>query len=203
MRAWRLWSTIPCSVLNRSSSIRTGCPSHAIQRHMPGLPAGSWRCGSAGRLVSVNRHLIEDDDVEREDRERPERVTRKRQQGADSTKAGRDDRDYAPVQATGPEREGRAELQQAKGERDPAPRVQVAEDVLLVLHEEARVADRGDAVDDVQNADDEQHHAGERDPPGATIGHVGLLAFGTVMVSPKRVRRRHPPRVIGGSAPPP
>ena len=37
MRAWRLWSTIPCSVLKTSSSTRTGCPTHAIHRHMAGL----------------------------------------------------------------------------------------------------------------------------------------------------------------------
>src|SRR3954464_10803793 len=28
------WSTSPCCVLNSSSSTSTGCPDHAIQRHM-------------------------------------------------------------------------------------------------------------------------------------------------------------------------
>src|SRR5215213_11762506 len=37
MRECRLWSTIPCWVLNSSSSIRTDCPSHPIQRHITPL----------------------------------------------------------------------------------------------------------------------------------------------------------------------
>src|SRR5688572_8449603 len=48
MRECRLWSTRPCWVLYSSSSIRTGCPYHAIHRHIatsrsvvePGLLTG-------------------------------------------------------------------------------------------------------------------------------------------------------------------
>src|SRR6187431_1451370 len=34
MRACRLWSTMPCGASNSSVSSTSGCPSHAIQRHI-------------------------------------------------------------------------------------------------------------------------------------------------------------------------
>src|SRR3954447_13554139 len=37
IREWRLWSISPCCVLNSSSSINTGCPDHAIHRHISAL----------------------------------------------------------------------------------------------------------------------------------------------------------------------
>jgi hypothetical protein len=68
-----------------------------------------------------------------------------------------------------PDREGREDLQDAEDERDPAPGVHVAQDVLLIVDEERRVADRRDPVDDVQCADDHHHDPGEQEPTLARL----------------------------------
>ena len=61
MRECRLWSISPCWVLNSSSSMSTGCPSHAIQRHMArssrmtaerGAPGGPRQSGVSGRALA-------------------------------------------------------------------------------------------------------------------------------------------------------
>src|SRR3954451_21366226 len=57
MRECRLWSTIPCWVLNSSSSIRTAWPSHPIQRHMAPLPFSEVAAHSR-RGGAASRHLI-------------------------------------------------------------------------------------------------------------------------------------------------
>ena len=44
----------------------------------------------------------------------------------------------------------------ADGEKHPAPRVEVGDDVLRVRREDRRLVDRGDPVDDVQDPDDRE-----------------------------------------------
>jgi hypothetical protein len=62
--------------------------------------------------------------------------------------------------------EGREDLQNTEDQGDPAPGVQVAEDVLLIVDEELRVADRRDPVDHVQPADDHHYDPANTSQPG-------------------------------------
>ena len=57
----------------------------------------------------------------------------------------------------------RQQLQHTDDERDPAPGAQVAEHVVRVGGEHVRVGDRGDAVDQVETADDHQQDRREQD----------------------------------------
>jgi hypothetical protein len=51
IRACRLWSTIPCCGLNNISSINSGCPNHAIQRHISCSSFETTPCVRAGLSV--------------------------------------------------------------------------------------------------------------------------------------------------------
>src|SRR5215216_776279 len=51
MREWRLWSTSPCGGANSSSSMMSGCPDHAIQRHIALPPLGPTRHVRAALLA--------------------------------------------------------------------------------------------------------------------------------------------------------
>jgi hypothetical protein len=57
------------------------------------------------------------------------------------------------------------DLQRAEDERDPAPRAQVADHVMRVGDEYVRVGDRGNAVDQVEEAYRQQQHHREDDHP--------------------------------------
>lgn len=64
------------------------------------------------------------------------------------------------------------QLQRAEDESDPAPGSQVGEHVVRVGGEHVRVGDRGDAVDQVEAAGDQQHDRREQDQPVAVALHV-------------------------------
>ena len=66
------------------------------------------------------------------------------------------------------------ELDDADDDRDPAPGVEAREHVLRVV-EEMSVADRGDAVDDVQRARDQQQNRNEQRP--TQTSHVRFLSL--------------------------
>ena len=114
MRECRLWSTIPCWVLKRSSSIRTGCPNHAIQRHIAITPSSSrppaWRADAR------------DDPIRRDPTRHPDQMIRRRCAAAMEPCPTRSCRDPVPTRrrcARRPCRHGRG------GSRGPSPRVAV------------------------------------------------------------------------------
>src|SRR6185312_1617013 len=118
-------------------------PARSASTDERSLSTGSW--GAFGPLGE----LVDDDDREREHGQRPERVSADREQRSDRVESGDEDAEPAAELVARPEREGGDHLQHADDEEDPAPGVEAAEDVGGVLGEELRVADRGDAPDDV------------------------------------------------------
>src|SRR5215217_9108673 len=116
--------------------------------------------------------LLDDHDVEREDRERPERIHGDREQCGDGADARGGEPHDAPEQATPPEGAGAEHLEQTDAEGDPAPGIEVADDVASVADEEARVADGGYPVDDVQRSRDQQEDRRERDPTRPLLVHA-------------------------------
>src|SRR4051794_40725715 len=100
-------------------------------------------------LAAVGDEPVDHQDVDREDRQRPEGVGGERHQRADGAQARYCDADPAAELVAIPDREGREDLHRSQDHRHPAPGVEVADDVLGVVDEEARVADRGDPPDRV------------------------------------------------------
>src|SRR5215218_7678563 len=113
--------------------------------------------------AAVDGQGVDDEDVDREQREAPERVRRDEHQLAEGVEARGDDAEPASEFAAGGERERGQQLDDAKGRHDPAPRVQVAEDVRGLCDVEARLRDREDAVEEVERAGDAEHDGGEGD----------------------------------------
>ena len=106
------------------------------------------RCGLG---LAVDDQSVDDPQAEGEDRDRPERIGRDRQQRADRGQGANEDCEPPAVGATAEQRYRREELQDPEDQRDPAPPFEAGEDLLRVMHEEARVPDRGDPLDDVQH----------------------------------------------------
>ena len=79
----------------------------------------------------------------------------------------------------------RQQLQHADDQRDPAPAAQAAEHVVRIRGEYVRVGNRGDAVDQVEAADDHQGRVSARPASLADCGYVqarraGRFAYYTV-----------------------
>ena len=140
--------------------------THVSIRGCQPPPVAHRNAAQLGRatLPTVDGQAVDDRDVHREDGQRPERIGGDREQSDDRAQPGGDDAEPAAELAAAPDRERREDLQDPKDERDPAPGVQVAQDVLLIVDEERRVADRCDPVDHVQYADDDHHDPGEQEP---------------------------------------
>src|SRR3954449_1736719 len=199
----------------RMPNARAPSPTKTVQRralsllvlrhalHVPGARR-LHRRRVAPALGAAGRDLVDDHDVEREDRERPERIPRDREQRGDRAEARGADADVAAVQAPGPQRAGGKHLEDADDQRDPPPGLEVAEDVLRVRDEELRIADRGNAVDHVQRARYHEQDARERHPAGPLLVH-GLLQS----IVGRRLRpggpdepgNRSPSRAMGRSRP--
>src|SRR5690242_8485073 len=116
--------------------------------------------------AAVDGEAVDDEDVQGEDRQGPERIRLDPRQLDD--RVDRRDRDGEPPGqlATVHQRQRRQSLGDAEGEHDPAPRAQVAEDVLRVADEEIRLGERDDAVDDVERSRAAEHDGREEAPCG-------------------------------------
>src|SRR5271165_2588053 len=79
----------------------------------------------------------------------------------DRAQGGRDDADHPPIHVAGEERERPCELDDAQDDGDPSPRVKTAEDIPFFGDVEARIGDSGDAVEEVQDAHDQQQDGDE------------------------------------------
>jgi hypothetical protein len=102
--------------------------------------------------------------AENEDGQRPPRVcSADRQQRLERSQDGGEDRDHPTEGSAAHQREPGGELDDAHDDRDPAPGVEAREHVLRVV-EEMSIADRGNAVDDVQRARDQQQNRNEQRP---------------------------------------
>jgi signal transduction histidine kinase len=85
-----------------------------LAHHLPlGRVDGLRPRGFLAGRSAVLRDLMDDDDVDGEDGQRPERIRRNREQSPDGAEARRQDRHEAAVETAGPEREGGEELEQA------------------------------------------------------------------------------------------
>src|SRR3954452_13001859 len=150
---------------SHSAALRCGARSASTdERSLSTAPSSLPLRRLGDRPFGPLGQLVDDDDREGEDRQRPERIGRDREQRTHRVEGGDEDAEPAPELATGEEREGGDQLEHAEDQRDPAPGVQAADDVGGVGGEELRVADRRDAVDDVEDPGDDQQHADE-DPP--------------------------------------
>jgi hypothetical protein len=73
---------------------------------------------------------------ERKDRQRPQGVRRNGQQRGDRRAARREDAEPATVGVASKQREACGDLERTQDQRDPAPGVEIAEDVGRVLGED-------------------------------------------------------------------
>jgi hypothetical protein len=82
---------------------------------------------------------------------------------------------------TGEQREAAGELDQPDDDQDPAERIEVVEYVPSVVDEDPRVAQGADAVEDVDDARDQQQSAGKDD--ATRTSHVCPLYFAARFVA--------------------
>src|SRR3954462_14114628 len=121
------------------------------------------RRGHDRLVLSEDEEAVEDVDAEGEDGQRPPRVVATdRQQGADGAEAGGGDADDPAVGVAGEQRQAGRELDDPEDDQGPAQGVEVVEDEPLVVHEDAGVAQRADAVEDIEPSDDQQQRRDER-----------------------------------------
>ena len=97
----------------RRRSRGLGLSASSLANHVPACRLDPLRAPVVGlhARAAVQRHLVDDDDVDREDRERPERVGRNRHQRRQRAEARDEDRHDAAVEVARPQREAGEQLQ--------------------------------------------------------------------------------------------
>ena len=176
---------------------------------MHGSPRRRGRGARLGRLrgaapAAVGQQAVDDGDVQRQDRHRQDReagiqsVCRMVLTLAQATPNQR------PQDAPRQIANAAKNCSDAEGEQEPAPGVEVAEDVPGVGDEDVRPVDRGDPVERVQDRGDRDHHAGERDQPLVRSRLRGRTSPSRRAAGPGRVHRvwmplTRPPVGVGTS----
>src|SRR6185437_2026484 len=127
------------------------------------------RGGSLHLLAPVDRKGIDDEDVERDDDQRPERVRLHGREVPDQVQAGDEDAEPAREPRSAEHAHGGDDEKHADDERDPGPGAQVAEHVVRVGGVEARLRQPHDAVDDAENAGEPEHGRREEQPTEALL----------------------------------
>src|SRR3954454_2649437 len=156
--------SIACRARKPSSAITTGIALSATSTVIPRCLA---RCPGWPR-GAVHQECVEHDQVDAEYRECGQWIRRKPQDLRDRGQRRRGHAEPACPLRASPNPEPGADLSHASDEHDPAVTRQAAEDVVGAMLEIARVGYRCDAVDRVDDPDDAQNEAGERDHAGPT-----------------------------------
>src|SRR5215218_132739 len=103
----------------------------------------------AAVVVAVDEDAVEDVEAQEEDCQRPPRVVAAdREQGSDGSEAGADDPDHPAERVADEQREAAGDLDDPEDDQDPAHRVEVRQDVALVVDEHVGAIERADPVDD-------------------------------------------------------
>src|SRR6476619_1571376 len=132
------------------------------------------RASSVAHLAPCVRHEpVDDQDVDREHHQRPDRKSRYVVQLSDRVGARDQDPEPARNLTAAEEAERSNELKHAEDEDDPAPGVEIAEHERLMGRVDPRVRDRKDALENIERPDEPEHDGRERDP-AAALDVVGL-----------------------------
>src|SRR5271155_690589 len=156
---------------------RSPAPSHGASVHQDAVrgPGGPGPPGPSSDLLdglAEDDETVDADQADGKDAKRPPRVRAADiQQRADRADRGGHDPDQAPIQTAGEKRERGGELDDTQDDRDPPPGVQAREHVLSVVDKEVCISHGGDAVDDVEDARDQQ-----QDPHEQSAAHTSHLS---------------------------
>src|SRR6476619_3295385 len=132
------------------------------------------RASSVAHLAPCVRHEpVDDQDVDCEQHQRPDRVSGYIVELPNRVDARDGDPEPARYLAAAEEAERSNELKHAEDENDPTPGVEVAEHERLMGRVDPRVRDRKDALQHIERPDEPEHDGRERDP-AAALDVVGL-----------------------------
>jgi hypothetical protein len=151
----------------------------------------SRRVRVAGR-PAFGGEPVDREEAHGQDRDRPERIALHERELRERAQARHHDPEPACPLRPGENRERRTDLDDADGQHDPAPRVQVAEDVPCARDVERRLRERDDAVDHAEDAGETEHRAREEEPAGAPLVHLVCLVADRIGLSALRGRDRGP-----------
>src|SRR5512133_2384278 len=142
-----------------------------------------------GELPPAVRHQpVDHEHVKPDDRERPDRIPACSRELRNGVEERHGHTEPAGKLVAGPDADCGQDLHGPEDQEDPAPRMEVVEHHIAVVGEDARVVERGDAVDHVHTAGERDHHSREQHPalagsaPAAVlVSHVrlGLPARGS------------------------
>ena len=128
-------------------------------------------------MPRVSHEPVDDQDVDREHKERPDRESRNVVQLPDRVDARDEDPEPTRHLAAPEEAERSDKLKDAQEQNDPAPGIEVAEHERLVRGVDPRVRDREDAFEHIERPDQPEHDRREGDP--AAAGDIVLLRVDT------------------------
>lgn len=121
----------------------------------------------AGVPAARGAHRPDDEDVDRDDRQRPQRVVRQPHEVGDHGEAGHRDGHHPRPHGTVEQTDAREDEQDAQRQMQPAPRGEVGLVRVVARHDEDVVlGDSRDALEDAQRATEDHHDRGEGEPAG-------------------------------------
>src|SRR6478752_742505 len=149
------------------------------------------------QATTVRRETVDDEDVDEDHGERPERVVVQVRELHQEVQAGDQDAHDAPEHVPGEDQEPGEDHDHADDENDPAPGLDVVRDRQLPARELLDVVllrETHEPVEHVEHADDQDHDPGEHLPAEPIAFHGAIPP--SVLCLPRSTMTERRPRVL-------